>query len=131
MGRGPQAERIPDMSHALAHLRRQASITQAGVVERVRANGGKLSVVYYQQIEAGKRFPSPPLRERILAALGADDTQLEHLLELRPWDLRGPATSESGPSSATEELHDIIERLEGHERDRLLEVAHALIRARR
>lgn len=131
MGRGPQAERIPDMSHALAHLRRQAGITQAGVVERVRDNGGKLSVVYYQQIEAGKRFPSSPLRERILAALGADDTQLEHLLELRPWDIRGPATSGSGRGPVRGELHDIIERLDGAERDRLFEVAHALIRARR
>lgn len=129
MGRGPQAERIPHMSQALRHLRTRAGLTQAGVAEQVRAGGGRLSAVYYQQLETGKRFPSPPLRATILAALSSDGAELTALLAQRPWEAQAPG---AGPSSASDpvsaDLVALIAQLKPEGRARLRDVARALVR---
>lgn len=132
MGRGPRAEAVPGLAHALRLLRRRSGLTQAGLAAAVRAGGGSLSTVYYQQIEAGSRFPSPPMRARILEALGAGDGELAQLLDRRPWEsgAGAPAPRErwssevvpapgrrrpapAGDAAVRARIADIAARLEG------------------
>lgn len=113
MGRGPAAEEIPGLAHALRHLRERAGLTQREVAERVTASGGRLSAVYYQQLESGRRFPSPRMRARLLAALGADETTLSRLLAERPWAaaaqaVRGTAVTGAVPAPAPVAWADAI-----------------------
>lgn len=86
MGRGPQAEAIPDLAHALRHLRERAGLSARAVSERAQAAGRPVSAVYYRQIEAGRRFPSPPARAAILDALGSSEAELAALLRDRAWE---------------------------------------------
>lgn len=90
MGRGPQAEAIPDLARALRHLRERAGLSARGLSDRVAERGGSVSAVYYRQIEAGRRFPSPPARTAILEALDSSDVELANLLRERPWVVQEP-----------------------------------------
>jgi transcriptional regulator with XRE-family HTH domain len=76
MGRGPRGEAVAGLAHGLRALRLRAGLSQEELAARVRAGGAGLSRTYYQQIESGRRFPSPRLRAAILAAMGADDAAL-------------------------------------------------------
>lgn len=100
MGRGPQAEAIPDLAHALRHLRERAGLSARAVSERARASGRPVSAVYYRQIEAGRRFPSPPARAAILDALGSSDAELAALLRDRSWEASPLPVVAGGPAPA-------------------------------
>lgn len=50
------------------------------------AGGGTISVIYIQQLEAGRKHPSPAMLDALLAALGSDRGELAEVCELCPWD---------------------------------------------
>ncbi|WP_217924423.1 helix-turn-helix domain-containing protein [Miltoncostaea oceani] len=124
MGRGPQAEQVPNLAHALRYLRGRATLTQARLAERVRESGGSLSTVYYQQIESGLRFPSPPMRARLLAVLGSDEAGLTRLLAERPWERT------AGEREQVDRIAERIAALSPDQAARLLEQADQMIRDR-
>jgi transcriptional regulator with XRE-family HTH domain len=80
----------PELGHALRFLRARRGLSQAAVAEQVVAGGGRLTSVWLSRIESaadrtGGPFPSFPLLERILAALGSDRAGLDAVLRERPW----------------------------------------------
>jgi transcriptional regulator with XRE-family HTH domain len=86
MGRNPHAtERPPELKLALRWLRHRLRLTQGEVAEAVSAQGGALSLRHYQDLENGRKFPSPVLQAQILRALGSDQLELKELLAARPW----------------------------------------------
>jgi transcriptional regulator with XRE-family HTH domain len=86
MGQKPHAtERPLELKFALRWLRHRLRLTQSEVAEGVRNQGGAVSLRHYQELEAGKKYPSPELRTQILRALGSDDDELHGLLHTRPW----------------------------------------------
>ena len=90
MGRGPRSEPVPELARGLRALRLRAGLSQDELAARVRAAGGGLSRAYYQQIESGRRHPSPDMRRAILATLGADDGALRAAIADAPPTLRAP-----------------------------------------
>ena len=82
----------PELGHALRFLRARRGLSQAALADQVVAGGGRLTSVWLSRIEsaadrpaADGPFPSFPLLERMLAALGSDRVELEALLRDRPW----------------------------------------------
>lgn len=65
---------------ALRWLRHRRRLTQAELRARVQEAGGEISVIYIQQLEAGRKRPSPQMLDRILRALEADRDQLREVL---------------------------------------------------
>lgn len=89
MGQKPHARDRPlELRYALRWLRHRLRLTQGEVAEAVRNQGGAVSLRHYQEVEAGKKHPSPELRTQILRALGSDDDELHGLLQTRPWAAR-------------------------------------------
>ncbi|MEQ9114056.1 MAG: helix-turn-helix transcriptional regulator, partial [Miltoncostaeaceae bacterium] len=97
MGRGPASEAVPHLARALRALRLRAGLSQEQVAEGVRAGGEGLSRTYYQQIESGRRYPSPDLRAAILAVLGASDADLPAAAAAPAPPRPAPATRAAGP----------------------------------
>ena len=86
MGQKPHArDRPAELRYALRWLRHRLRLTQGEVAEAVHNQGGAVSLRHYQEVEAGKKHPSPDLRTQILRALGSDDDELHRLLQTRPW----------------------------------------------
>jgi transcriptional regulator with XRE-family HTH domain len=71
----------PSLAVALRWLRHRRRMTQGGLREAVAAAGGRISLIYIQQLEAGRRRPSPAMLERLLGALASDREELARLLE--------------------------------------------------
>lgn len=145
MGRGPASEPIPHLARALRALRLRAGLSQEQVSERVRAGGEGLSRTYYQQIESGRRHPSPDVRAAILAVLGATDEDLPGAARA-PVPARGaprvrtsgpvvhaaaaPAGPRQGPPGDLAELRDIARGLHPDDLGLLVDIARTLARRR-
>jgi transcriptional regulator with XRE-family HTH domain len=69
-------------ARALRWLRHRARLTQGEVRDAVIAGGGAISVIYIQQLEAGRKQPSPAMLDALLAALGSDRGELAEVCEL-------------------------------------------------
>ncbi len=65
---------------ALRWLRHRRRLTQPALREAVTAAGGSISLIYIQQLEAGRKRPSPRMLDLLLAALGSDRDELRTVL---------------------------------------------------
>lgn len=133
MGRGPASEPIPHLARALRALRLRAGLSQEQVSERVRAAGEGLSRTYYQQIESGRRHPSPAVRAAILAVLGATDADLAPAATApvppRPVPrarVTGPVVRASPEAGPLTELRDIARGLDPADLRLLVDIARAI-----
>ncbi|HWH13449.1 MAG TPA: helix-turn-helix transcriptional regulator [Miltoncostaeaceae bacterium] len=70
----------PGLARALRWLRHRRRMTQGRLREAVEAAGGRISVIHIQQLEAGRRRPSPEMLDRLLAALASDRDELGAVL---------------------------------------------------
>lgn len=85
----PLAQR-PGIDRALRWLRHRRRLTQAELREAVVAGGQGLSVIYIQQLEAGRKRPSPAMLDALLVALSSTREELTRLCDTEPWQVTPP-----------------------------------------